>query len=353
MAAMPSGEELLAIIEMIHREREIDKETLFRSLESAILTAARKKFGHAENLTVRIDRETGAIIAREDGKEIDPIQLGRIAAQTAKQVFIQKMREAESDIVYHEYEHKVGKLALGTVKRYEAGTMIVDLGRAEAVIPKSQQVRSEHYHPGDRIRAYVMDVEKTGSRVKITLSRAHPMLVFCLFEVEVPEVAEGVVEILRLAREPGYRTKMLVRSLDPKVDPVGACVGVRGSRIVGIREELGGEKIDIIPWSDNLAELVQQALKPAEVRRVEFDAETGRATVDVDEEYLSLAIGRKGLNARLAARLCEVPIRIVTSQAETAEPRLEYEVEEGPDVEEEEDLHQELEESPPAEPERS
>lgn len=207
--------------------------------------------------------------------------------------------------------------------------MIVDLGKTEAIIPRSEQVRSEHYHPGDRVRAYIVDVEKVGPKVRIVMSRTHPYLVLCLFEVEVPEVAEGVIEIVRIVREAGYRSKMLVRSLDAKVDCIGACLGVRGSRINSIRDELGGEKIDIIPYIDSLEDLIVQALKPAEVRRVELMEEENviKARVHVDEEFLSLAIGRKGLNVRLAARLCQVSINIVTTNTETDEERVEYEVE--------------------------
>jgi N utilization substance protein A len=324
---MPSGAELLGIIDMIHREKEIDKETLFQGLESAILTAARRKFGNSESLVVTIDRTTGEMTAYDDDQAIDANDLGRIAAQTAKQVFIQKMREAESDILYNEFQTKREHIVFGTVKRFEAGNMIVDLGKTEAVIPRPEQVRSEHYHPGDRIRAYVVAVEKIGPKLRIVMSRAHPHLVYCLFELEVPEVAEGVIEIVNLVREPGYRTKMLVRSHDPKVDSIGACLGVRGSRINSIRDEIGGEKVDIIPWTDSLEELIMQALKPAEVRHVEIDEESSRARVHVDEEFLSLAIGRKGLNVRLAARLCGLAINIVTTNTQTQEEQLEYQVE--------------------------
>ncbi len=336
--SMPSGAELLGIIDMIHRERDIDKETLFLSLESAILTAARKKYGNSETLVVQIDRHTGEMTAFDNDIQIDANDLGRIAAQTAKQVFIQKMREAESDILFQEYEHKVGEMAFGVVKRFESGSMIVDLGKVEAYIPRSEQVRSEHYHPGDRIRAYVMNVEKAGPKVRITMSRSHPFLVYCLFEVEVPEVAEGVIEIVRLVREAGYRTKMLVRSLDSKVDCIGACLGVRGSRINSIRDEVHGEKIDIIPWTENLEDLIVQALKPAEIQGVEVDAENNRARVQVDEEFLSLAIGRKGLNVRLAARLCEISINLVSNNDETEEEQLEYQMETDAVVVEEESI---------------
>lgn len=328
-SGMTNGAELLAVIDTIHREREIAKEILFESLESAILTAARKKYGQSETLMVAIDRETGEMQAWDGDEYIPAEDLGRIAAQTAKQVFIQKMREAESDIVFREYENERGKMVLGTVKRFEGGTMIVDLGRAEAFIPRSEQVRSEHYHPGDRIRAYIVDVEQIGPKVRILMSRTHPYLVLCLFELEVPEVAEGVIEVVRIVREAGYRTKMLVRSLDSKVDCIGACLGVRGSRINSIRDELGGEKIDIIPYIESLEDLIVQSLKPAEVRRVDLEQqedESIKAKVFVDEEFLSLAIGRKGLNVRLAARLCQVSIEIVTASAEQPEERLEYEV---------------------------
>jgi N utilization substance protein A len=349
---MPSGAELLGIIDMIHREKEIDKEILFQSLESAILTAARKKFGNSETLVVAIDRRTGEMSAYDDDHPIDANDLGRIAAQTAKQVFIQKMREAESDILYQEYITKREHLVFGTVKRFEAGAMIVDLGKAEGYIPRSEQVRSEHYHPGDRIRAYVTAVEKVGPKLRITMSRTHPNLVYCLFELEVPEVAEGVIEIVNLVREPGYRTKMLVRSHDAKVDSIGACLGVRGSRINSIRDEIGGEKVDIIPYTEDLERLVVEALKPAEVRRVEIDFELSRARVHVDEEFLSLAIGRKGLNVRLAARLCGLSINIVTTNTATKEEQLEYQVETEPvAVEPEIDTNEEIAEVEGEQPE--
>lgn len=318
-SATPSGSDLLGIIEMIHREKQIDKEVLFEGLESALLTAARRKYGNSETLEVHIDRETGTMTCHDEGEEIEALDLGRIAAQTAKQVFMQKIREAESDILYNEYAHQIDMLVFGTVKRFEAGALIVDLGKTEAFLPRSEQVRSEHYHPGDRIRAYVTNVEKVGPKLRIVLSRAHPNLVFRLFELEIPEVAEGVVEISHLVREPGYRTKMLVRSHDVKVDPIGACLGVRGSRINSIRDEIGGEKVDIIPYTENLVELVVQALKPADVLHVEIAEDYSRAVVNVDEEHLSLAIGRKGLNVRLAARLCGMAINIVNPAQEARE----------------------------------
>ncbi|MBN2490037.1 MAG: transcription termination factor NusA [Planctomycetes bacterium] len=337
----PSGAELLGIIEMIHREKEIDKEILFQGLENAILTAARRKFGDSETLVVTIDRQTGELTAADDNQPIDASDLGRIAAQTAKQVFIQRMREAESDILYREFITKREHILFGTVKRFEAGAMIVDLGKAEGYIPRSEQVRSEHYHPGDRIRAYVSNVEKLGPKLRISMSRTHPNLVYCLFELEVPEVAEGVIEIVNLVREPGYRTKMLVRSHDPKVDSIGACLGVRGSRINSIRDEIGGEKVDIIPFTDDLERLVVEALKPAEVRRVEIDFALNRARVHVDEDFLSLAIGRKGLNVRLAARLCGLSINIVTTDTATQEEQLEYQVETEPEAGEEDAVKEE------------
>lgn len=239
-------------------------------------------------------------------------ELGRIAAQTAKQVMIQKIREAERDSIYEEYLERRGQIVTGRVGRREGGTLIVELGRAEAILPKSEQIPGETHMPEDRVRAMVLDVRDQGNQVRIVLSRSHPDFIRRLFELEVPEVAEKVIEMCAIAHEAGYRTKVAVNSLDAKVDAVGACVGVRGSRIKSIVDELGGEKIDIVRWSDSSKILIANSLKPAEVYDISLCFELGRAIVVVTEDQLSLAIGKRGQNVRLAARLTQWDIDILT-----------------------------------------
>ncbi len=310
--------ELLRIIDAIHRDKDIEKEVLFESIEAALLTAARKKYGANEDIVVHINRQTGDLEASGTDEDISPIELGRIAAQTAKQVIIQKIREAEQDVILREYAGRTDTIVTGTVQRFESGNMIVNLGKAEGLLPKSEMVRGESYHIGDRIRAYVLEVKRVGSKVYIILSRSHPELVKKLFELEIPEFADGIIEIKRLVREPGYRTKVAVSSLDLKIDCVGACVGVRGSRIRSIIDELNGEKIDIIRWNESSEILIKNALKPAEVAEIELNYDTREATVIVDEDQLSLAIGKKGQNVRLAAKLCGWDINIITHSGERA-----------------------------------
>lgn len=306
--------ELLRIVDAIHRDKDIDKEVLLEGIESALLTAAKKRLGNKSNLSIHIDRKTGELMVLEDNETVVPIDLGRIAAQTAKQVIIQKIREAERDSIFEEYEKRAKAMTSGTVQRFESGNLIINLGKTEGYLPKHEQVRGENYHVGDRIRAYVVDVKKVGQKVKISLSRTHPDLVRRLFELEVPEIADRVIEVKGLAREPGYRTKIAVESTDPKIDCVGACVGVRGTRIKNIADELNGEKIDIIRWSDDPDQLIVNALKPAVINSIVLDEETFAALVIVDEEQLSLAIGKKGQNVRLAAKLCNWEINIITQQ---------------------------------------
>ncbi|MEM8886268.1 MAG: transcription termination factor NusA [Planctomycetota bacterium] len=314
------GTELLRIVDAIHREKEIDPETLFEGIESALLTAARKQYGTEGDILVLIDRSTGDIGAYEEtpeGRVEIPLDLGRIAAQTAKQVMIQKIREAERDVVFDEFVDDLHTILTGTVQRYEGGTIIVNLGKAEAILPKSEQVRGEDYRVGDRIRAFVLDVKKAGQKVKIILSRSHPEFIAKLFALEVPELAEGFLEVRGLVREAGYKTKMAVMSLDHKIDAIGACVGVRGTRIKNVLDELHGEKVDVIRWSDQTEELIANALKPAVVNYLELDPENRRAKVIVDDDQLSLAIGKRGQNVRLAAKLCKWDISILTeSEAE-------------------------------------
>ncbi len=307
------ADEILRIVDTIHRAKDIDKEVIFEGLESALLSAAKKRYGQHRDIDIEIDRESGEIHAFDtSGEEVDPGEFGRIAAQTAKQIIFQKIREAERDVVYMEYIKRKKDIVIGNIRRFEGQNIIVNLGKTDGVLPKKEQVRGERYHVGDRIRAFVLDVKKVGTKVKIILSRSHPNFIKRLFELEVPEIGQNIIEIHSLTREAGYRTKVAVSSSDNRVDCVGACVGVRGSRIKNIIEELGGEKIDIIRWDNDSAELIRNALKPAEVREVTLHESDQRATVLVDEDQLSLAIGKKGQNVRLASRLCGWDIDIVT-----------------------------------------
>ncbi|MCX7806366.1 MAG: transcription termination factor NusA [Planctomycetota bacterium] len=310
---MPN-EELLRLVDSIHRDKGISKELLFEAIEQALVSASRRRFEASGDITVRINRESGEIEAYEDGRRISPDAFGRIPAQTAKQIIIQKIREAERDVIYSDYEAKIDTLVNGTVHRFEKGAIVVNLGRTEARIPRKEQVFSEQYRVGDRIRAYVVRVQKKGQKVEIELSRTHPNLVRELFALEVPEISDRIVEIKGLAREPGYRTKIAVYSNDPKVDPVGACVGVRGTRIRSITEELNGEKVEIVRWSDSPDIFIKNALSPAEITAVELDRESLRARVIVPEDQLSLAIGKKGQNVRLTAKLTHWNIDIMTEE---------------------------------------
>ena len=260
-------EDLLRMVDVIHRDKDIPTEVIFQGLELAIATAVRKRLGAGEDLVVEIDRQTAEITIEDDEGEyeFELSELGRIAAQACKQVMMQKIREAERDVLYDEYEARVGALVNGTVQRFDGDNMVINLGRAEAYLPRDERVRGETFQPGDRIRAIVLEVRKDGPRVRITVSRTHPDLVRRLFELEVPEIADGIIEIKRVVREPGYRTKMAVLSQDPKIDCIGACVGVRGSRIKAVIDELRGERIDIIRWSDSLETLIMNGLKPATI----------------------------------------------------------------------------------------
>jgi len=299
------NQELLRIVENIARDKNIDKESIFVDLEEAMISAARKHFADPDsNIVVNIDRSTGEITASRDDVPIDIKQLGRIPAQTAKQVIIQKIRADERDSIYAEFVQRKGEIISGTVVRYESGTLIVNLDRwTEGFMPKGEQLMGQTHRVSERVRCLILDVKETSSQVKIILSRTHPDFIRRLFALEVPEISEKIIEIRALAREAGYRTKVAVTSFDEKVDPVGACVGVRGSRIKNIVDELGGEKIDIVRWNESSQVLVSNALMPARVSEIALCFELGRATVVVDEEQLSLAIGKHGQNVRLAARL--------------------------------------------------
>ena len=295
--------EIMRLVEVLHREKDIDRELVFRGIEAALVSAAHKHFGGEREITVQIDRDTGAITARDEHGEINPEELGRIAAQTAKQVIIQKFREAERDAVTQEFSGRLMSLVTGSVSRFEGPNIVVNLGRTEGFLPKSEHIPGETYHIGERIRALVIEARPLGLRVRVVLSRSRPELVMRLFELEVPEVADKVVEIKAIAREAGYRTKVAVMSLDPRVDCVGACVGVQGSRIRSIVDELGGEKVDIVRWSDAPDVMLVQGLKPAEVIGVKLDQERKRAEVTVPADQLSLAIGKRGQNVRLVCKL--------------------------------------------------
>ena len=308
------NQELIRIVDNIARDKNIDKESVFVDLEEAMVSAAKKHFGEPDSsVVVHIDRSTGEVTAFKDNEQIDIKQLGRIPAQTAKQVMIQKIRADERDSIYAEFSQRKGEIVSGSVVRYEGRTLIVDLNhRTEGFMPKAEQIMGQTHRPGERIRCLILDVREVSNQVKIILSRTHPDFIRRLFELEVPEIAENIIEIRALAREAGYRTKVAVASLDDKVDAVGACVGVRGSRIKNIVDELGGEKIDIVRWSDSSQVLITNALMPAKVSEIALCLELGRATVVVDEDQLSLAIGKHGQNVRLAARLTGWDIDILT-----------------------------------------
>ena len=306
--------DLIRIVDSIHREKNISKDILFEGIESALATAAKKHYPEAEEIQVTIDHETGLIDALKDGTRMDPAELGRIAAQTAKQVIIQKIREAERDSLFDEFDDQRGDLVTGTVQRFEGGAVTVNLGKTDALLPRSEQIPGESHHPNERLRAIILDVRKVGQRVKIILSRTHPDFVRRLFELEIPEIADQIISIRALAREAGYRSKVAVSSIDSKVDAVGACVGVRGTRIKNIVDELGGERIDIVRWNESLQVLIPNALQPAEIEEVMLCQLLGRAIVLVREDQLSLAIGRRGQNVRLASKLVGWDIEIMTSE---------------------------------------
>src|SRR5215467_799267 len=339
--------ELLIVIEQIGREKGIDKETLFEALESALLSASRKTLGAAENVRMEIDRHTGVLrvygrkrvvdevadakleislaeakalnpaaeLADELEQELPPQEFGRIAAQTAKQVILQRVRDAERERIYAEFAGKESQILRGIVHRIEKRNVILEIGKAEAILPEREQIPGERYNPGDRVRAFVLEVRRSTKGPLISLSRTHPGYLARLFETEIPEIQEGIVLVRATAREPGERAKVAVASTKRDVDPIGACVGLRGTRIQVISRELRGEKIDIIEWSHDPATFVARALSPAKVSSVtlgeEPDAE-GQSSVFVvvPDNQLSLAIGKKGQNARMAAKRTELRVDI-------------------------------------------
>ncbi len=306
---MANHAEILRYIDSIARDKEIDKEGLIEGIEEAMSQALAKKYG-VDDVEIMLDRETGEFVCNY---EVSMQEQGRIFAMSVKQAIITRVREAERDVIYTEYEAKLGEIVSGNIQRFEGDTVIVNLGRnLEGILPRSEKVRSENYNVGERLRALVYEVKKVGPRVKVILSRTHRDLVRALFELEVPEIADGTIMIRRIEREPGYRTKLAVDSGDDKVDCVGACVGVRGNRIKSIIDELNGERIDIIRWNNEQMTLIANALKPAEVGDITLDPDSKKALVIVAEDQQSLAIGRKGQNVRLASKLTGWDIDIMT-----------------------------------------
>jgi N utilization substance protein A len=305
--------ELLRIVDSLHREKNIDSEIVFQAIEAALVTAAKRHYGENADITVRIARDSGVISAICDAQELNQDEIGRIGAQTAKQVIIQKIREAERDSLMDEFAGQVGQMVTGVVQRSDRGITTVQLGNMEAILPRSEQIPGESYHNGDRIRAVIFEVKAAGNRVKVILSRTRPQLVQRLFEQEIPEIADSVIKVNAISREPGYRSKVAVSSSDQRVDCVGACVGMRGNRIKNITSELAGERIDIVRWSDDPLVLIPNALQPAEAEQVLLCDMIGRAIVLVREEQLSQAIGRHGQNVRLASKLCGWDIEIMTA----------------------------------------
>lgn len=310
------GKEVLRIVDAIQRDKSIDKEIVFGGIEQAILSAARRHFGDDHELSVNIDRETGepTVFCDEEKLAQDVLGeiLGRVAAQTAKQVMIQKIREAERDTVFDEYLEMQHQSVSGSVSRVEGGAVLINLGKIEGILPRGEQIPGESFRVGDRARAIVLDVRKAGSRVKVILSRTHPDMVRRLFELEIPEVSDRIIDVRSLAREAGYRSKVAVSCIDSSIDCVGACVGMRGARIKNIVDELAGERIDIVRWNDSLQVLVPNSLQPAEVEDVILCPMLGRVIVLVREDQLPLAIGRKGQNVRLASKLVGWDIEVMT-----------------------------------------
>ncbi len=301
--------DIIRFADVVHRDRGIDKEIVFTAIEQGLLTAARRKFGETAVIEVRLDRRSGEIQCLVNGSA-KSVEFGRIAAQTARQVMNQRIREAERDKHLDEYNRRLNTIVTGTIQRIEGGNLIVNMGRVEGIVPRSEQIRGENFKVGDRIRAFLFEVRPLGQRVRIVLSRSRPEFVAKLFELEVPEIGDGVILIRRIEREAGYKTKLAVASLDAKVDPIGACVGVRGSRIRNIIDELNGEKVDILKFEEQPELMIATALKPAQINSITLNWDNQSADVLVEEDQLSLAIGRRGANVRLASRLSGWEINI-------------------------------------------
>ena len=351
--------ELLQTAEAVAREKMIDPSLVVEAMEESLARAAKSRYGAEMDIRVSIDRKTGratftrvrtvvtddevenyqAEMTIEQAKqymenpevgqqyieEIPPVDMGRIAAQSAKQVILQKVREAERDRQYEEFQDRAGTIINGVVKREEYGNVVVDVGRGEAILRRTEKIGRESYRPNDRIRCYIKDVRRETRGPQIFLSRTDPMFMAELFKMEVPEIYEGIIEIKSVARDPGSRAKIAVFTTDTTIDPVGACVGMRGSRVQAVVNELQGEKIDIIPWNDDQPTFLVNALQPAEVSKVVLDEEAGKIEVVVPEEQLSLAIGRRGQNVRLASQLTNLDIDIMTEAEESARRQKEFE----------------------------
>ena len=348
--------ELLQVADAVAREKSIERDEVLEAMEQAISKAGRAKYGHEHDIRAEIDRKSGAVRlrryrevtdeieneftqiltkdaqARQEGvgpgdfiiEELPPIDLGRIAAQTAKQVIVQKVREAERKRQFEEYKDRIGEVVNGIVKRNEFGNVTVDLGRAEALMRRDESLPRESFRTGDRVRAYIYDVREEARGPQIFLSRSHPQFMAKLFAQEVPEIYDGIIELKAVARDPGSRAKIAVISYDSSIDPVGACVGMRGSRVQAVVSELQGEKIDIIPWSEDTATFVVNALAPAEVSKVVLDEDAHRIEVVVPDDQLSLAIGRRGQNVRLASILTGWDIDIMTEETESRRRQEEF-----------------------------
>lgn len=337
--------EILEALSQIAREKNVSRDLVIETLEAGLLSAAKRKFGTADNLQVSIDQNTGDIkllaekqvveevedpflqISLDRAREIDLdvdvggevteelsfADFGRNAIQTAKQILVQRVREAERERIYEDYQERIGEIVTGTVQQINRGDIIVNLGRIEAVVPSKEQIRRERYRQGDTIRAYIVDVLRTTKGPQVILSRTHPGFLDRLFQIEVPEIYEGIVQVRAVARAPGERAKVAVSSNDPRIDPVGACVGIKGSRVQAVVRELSGERIDIVPWSEDQLLFLTRALSPAEAIRAEYDEdEEDRLIAIVEEDQRSLAIGKSGQNARLVAQLMGRNIDIVT-----------------------------------------
>ena len=350
--------ELLQTAEAVAREKMIDPELVIQAMEDSLARAAKSRYGADNDIRVKIDRKTGRAsfsrirtvveddlaenhhaqltvkqakaylpdpqIGDEIVDEVPPVDLGRIAAQSAKQVILQKVREAERDRQYEEFKDRKGTIINGQVKREEYGNIIVDIGRGEAILRRNEKIGRESYRPNDRIRAYIKDVRREARGPQVFLSRTDPQFMAELFKMEVPEIYDGIIEIKAVARDPGSRAKIAVISYDNSIDPVGACVGMRGSRVQAVVNELQGEKIDIIPWNQDQATFLVNALQPAEVSKVVIDEEGGKIEVVVPDEQLSLAIGRRGQNVRLASQLTGLDIDIMTETDESARRQAEF-----------------------------
>ena len=350
--------ELLQTAEAVAREKMIDPDLVIQAMEESLARAAKSRYGSELDIRVKIDRKTGratfarirTVVADDDFEnhhahltvkqaksyladpqlgdevidEVPPVDLGRIAAQSAKQVILQKVREAERDRQFDEFKDRKGTIINGVVKREEYGNLIVDIGRGEGILRRNEKIGRESYRPNDRIRCFIKDVRRETRGPQVFLSRTDPQFMAELFKMEVPEIYDGIIEIKAVARDPGSRAKIAVISFDNSIDPVGACVGMRGSRVQAVVNELQGEKIDIIPWNADTATFLVNALQPAEVSKVVFDEEAGKIEVVVPDEQLSLAIGRRGQNVRLASQLTALDIDILTETEESARRQAEF-----------------------------